>query len=87
MIWTYIKSVVHPTRRHIILCLDGNKFTFIELLKHVPISSNHGKLGYHLRKLIANKIVGHDTSKKYHLTERGGNMCKIIRDINQFNIS
>ena len=81
-----MESIVHPTRRHIIKCLDRNELSFSELLKCVPIGDNHGKLGYHLRKLVSLNIVYQGTLKKHHLTERGRIVSKLIRDLNQLNI-
>lgn len=86
LIWNLIESLMHPARRQIIKCLERNEYSFSELLKCVPIGDNHGKLGYHLRKLMSLNIVTQGTLKKYHLTERGYVLSKLIRDLTQLNI-
>ena len=71
------RALSHPIRRQIIECLQKQKaLSFYELLQCAP-TSNHGKLGFHLRAL--EELIEHDPStSKYRLTDRGKLAAEVI---------
>ena len=71
------RALSHPIRRQIIECLQKQKaLSFYELLQCAP-TSNHGKLGFHLRAL--EELIEHEPStSKYRLTDRGKLAAEVI---------
>jgi hypothetical protein len=73
----------HPVRRRIIGSLQNRDLSFTELLNAVG-SSNHGRLGFHLRAL--KDFVELETStRKYHLTNRGYLLARVIQDFHSIS--
>jgi hypothetical protein len=69
----------HPVNRKIIECLHDENLSFTDLLNRLGDDGNHGRFGYHLRKL--SKFVELEpTTKKYRLTNRGELLAEAIRD-------
>jgi len=71
-------AMAHPVRRSIIESLRDANLSFMELL-NVVADGNHGKFGYHLRKLEA-FVELEPSTKKYRLTHRGRLLAGLIRD-------
>lgn len=75
------RAISHHVNRKIIECLYDENLSFTDILNRVGVDGNHGKFGYHLRKL--SKFVELDpTTKKYRLTTRGNLLADIIHDFN-----
>jgi hypothetical protein len=69
----------HPTNRKIIERLAEENLSFTQLLTRINGSCEHGKFGYHLRRLIG--FIEFDAAiKKYKLTYRGKILLDIIRE-------
>jgi DNA-binding transcriptional ArsR family regulator len=73
-----LKAIKHPVKRRIIEHLRDADLSFTELLNTVG-ESNHGKFGYHLRKLET-FVELEPSTKKYRLTDRGRLLAGLIRD-------
>lgn len=82
MLTTLYGGIEHPIRRRIIEYLqERNELSFGELVKYTDIRRNHGKLGYHLRKMMSMGLVEYKSSiEKYRLTERGHLAGELIWD-------
>ena len=69
----------HPINRKIIEYLAEEDLSFTQLLNRINGSCEHGKFGYHLRRLVG-FIEFEPTTKKYKLTYRGNLLLGIIRE-------
>lgn len=72
------KALAHSIRRRIIECLQEKDLSFQELLGCLAIG-NHGRLGFHLRKL-SGLVEREILTNKYHLTDRGQLAGELIWD-------
>ena len=69
----------HPTNRKIIEYLAQENLSFTQLLHRINGSCEHGKFGYHLRRLDG-FVELEPATKKYGLTYRGKLLLDIIRE-------
>ncbi len=69
----------NPINRKIIEYLAEEDLSFTQLLSRINSSCEHGKFGYHLRRLVG-FIEFEPTTKKYKLTYRGNLLLGIIRE-------
>jgi hypothetical protein len=73
------KAISHPINRKVIEYLAEETLSFTQLLNKIDGSCEHGKFGYHLRRL-AGFVEFEPVTKKYVLTYRGRLLLDIIRD-------
>lgn len=75
-----LEALSHPIRRQILESLrEKTSLSYTELLEHVNIS-NHGKLGFHLRRLKG-FVERHPSTGKYLLTDMGQLASELAWDI------
>jgi DNA-binding transcriptional ArsR family regulator len=74
-----LKALSHPTNRRIIECLAEEDLSFTQLLNRINGPCEHGKFGYHLRRLTE-FVEFEPATKKYKLTYRGRLLLDIIRE-------
>ena len=73
------KAISHPINRKVIEYLAEENLSFTQLLNKIDGSCDHGKFGYHLRRL-AGFVEFEPVTKKYALTYRGRLLLDIIRE-------
>jgi hypothetical protein len=72
-------AISHPVNRKIIEFLAEENLSFTQLLSRVNGPCEHGKFGYHLRRLTG-FVEFEPASQKYKLTYRGRLLFEVIRE-------
>ncbi len=75
------ESLANPTRRAVVQYLARvDRSSFTEVLSNVP-EKESPKLSFHMKKLVNYGVIAKDEEGKYHLTERGGSLVGVLRNI------
>jgi len=75
------ESLANPTRRAVVQYLARvDRSSFTEVLSNVP-EKESPKLSFHMKKLVNYGVIAKDEEGRYHLTERGGSLVGVLRNI------
>lgn len=75
------ESLANPTRRAVVQYLSHSRSSsFTDILSNVP-EKESPKLSFHIKKLVNFGVIAKDDAGKYHLTDRGESLVRVLRDL------